>query len=87
MKKHSYAQRINTSARFFYDFDSLESQGEWLVENYYSMQLNIEVIKNGKAQKTSLIARTVYLVNKERCQASLEDKILNQITSFSYFKF
>lgn len=51
------------------------------------MQLNIEVIKNGKAQKTSLIARTAYLVNKERCQASLEDKILNQITSFSYFKF
>lgn len=87
MKKHSYAQRINTSARFFYDFDLLESQGEWLVENYYSMQLNIEVIKNGKAQKTSLIARTAYLANKERCQVSLEDKILNQITSFFYFKF
>ncbi|MBZ7935690.1 MULTISPECIES: hypothetical protein [Campylobacter] len=87
MKKHSYAQRISTSARFFYDFDPLESQGEWLVENYYSMQLNIEIIKNGKTQRTSLIARTAYLSNKERCQASLEDKILNQIASFFYFKF
>ncbi|MGH2327707.1 hypothetical protein ACRCD5_05220 [Campylobacter taeniopygiae] len=87
MKKHSYAQRISTSASFFYDLDPLESQGEWLVENYYSMQLNIEIVKNGKTQRTSLIVRTAYLANKERCQASLEDKILNQIASFFYFKF
>lgn len=36
MKKHSYAQKITTSARFFYDFDPLESDGEWMVKNYYN---------------------------------------------------
>ncbi|TKX32262.1 hypothetical protein [Campylobacter aviculae] len=87
MKKHSYAQRISTSARFFYDFDPLESDGEWLIENYYAMQLNIQIVQKNNIQKTSLIARTAYLGNKKRCQVSLENKIVDQITSFFYFKF
>ncbi|TKX30610.1 hypothetical protein [Campylobacter estrildidarum] len=86
MKKHSYAQRVTISARFFYDFDPLESDGEWFIENYYSMQLNIQIIQENTIQKTSLIARTAYLGDKKRCQISLENKIINQITSFFYFK-
>lgn len=86
MKKHSYAQKITTSARFFYDFDPLESDGEWMVENYYTMQVNLQInSKNHNSQKTSLLARTAYLGNKERCQLSLENKIINQIVSFFYF--
>ncbi|EFC32265.1 lipoprotein, putative [Campylobacter jejuni subsp. jejuni 414] len=86
MKKHSYAQKITTSARFFYDFDPLESNGEWMVENYYIMQVNLQInSKNHNSQKTSLIARTTYLGNKKRCQLSLENKIINQIMSFFYF--
>lgn len=87
MKKHSYAQKITTSARFFYDFDPLESDGEWMVENYYTMQVNLQInSKNHNSQKTSLLARTAYLGNKERCQLSLENKIINQIVSFFIFK-
>ncbi|EPM5979588.1 hypothetical protein ACTNO4_001608 [Campylobacter jejuni] len=87
MKKHSYAQKITTSARFFYDFDPLESDGEWMVENYYTMQVNLQInSKNHNSQKTSLLARTAYLRNKERCQLSLENKIINQIVSFFYFQ-
>ncbi|MFK0438636.1 hypothetical protein ACISOZ_03690 [Campylobacter jejuni] len=86
MKKHSYAQKMTTSARFFYDFDPLESDGEWMVENYYTMQVNLQInSKNHNSQKTSLLARTAYLGNKERCQLSLENKIINQIVSFFYF--
>ncbi|ELE6195514.1 hypothetical protein ACU92S_001330 [Campylobacter jejuni] len=86
MKKHSYAQKITTSARFFYDFDPLESDGEWMVENYYTMQVNLQInSKNHNSQKTSLLARTAYLGNKERYQLSLENKIINQIVSFFYF--
>ncbi|EJI3228364.1 hypothetical protein NEU07_000282 [Campylobacter jejuni] len=78
MKKHSYAQKITTSARFFYDFDPLESDGD--------MQVNLQInSKNHNSQKTSLLARTAYLGNKERCQLSLENKIINQIVSFFYF--
>ena len=83
MKKHSYAQKITTSARFFYDFDPLESDGEWMVKNYYTMQVNLQISsKNHNSQKTSLLARTTYLGNKECCQLSLENKIINQIVSF-----
>lgn len=85
MKKHSYAQKITTSARFFYDFDPLESDGEWLVENYYTMQVNLQINSKNHGQKTSLLARTAYLSNKKRCQLSLENKIINQIVSFFYF--
>ncbi len=65
---------------------SLESDGEWMVENYYTMQVNLQInSKNHNSQKTSLLARTAYLGNKERCQLSLENKIINQIVSFFYF--
>ncbi len=71
---------------FFYDFDPLESDGEWMVENYYTMQVNLQInSKNHNSQKTSLLARTAYLGNKERCQLSLENKIINQIVSFFLF--
>lgn len=85
MKKHSYAQRITTSPRFW-GFDPLEDNGEWLIENYYTMQVNIQISSKNAIQKTSLLARTAYLSNKKRCQLSLEDKIINQISSFFYFE-
>lgn len=73
-------------SKIFYDFDPLESDGEWMVENYYTMQVNLQInSKNHNSQKTSLLARTAYLGNKERCQLSLENKIINQIVSFFYF--
>lgn len=85
LKKRSYTQRISTSAQFFYDFDPLESGGEWLVENYYIMQANIQIRSKFDTKATSLIARTAYLSDKKRCQLSLENKIINQISSFFYF--
>lgn len=85
LKKRFYAQRISTSAQFFYDFVPLESGGEWLVENYYIMQVNIQIRSKFDTKATSLIARTAYLSDKKRCQLSLENKIINQISSFFYF--
>lgn len=85
MKKHSYSQRITTSPRFW-AFDPLEDNGEWLVENYYTMQVNIQISSKNAIQKTSLLARTAYLSDKKHCQLSLENKIINQISSFFYFK-
>ncbi|HEB9353444.1 TPA: hypothetical protein RZK46_001430 [Campylobacter coli] len=85
-KKHSYAQRITSSGRFFHDFDPFENSGEWYIENYYTMQVNIQISsKNNIPQKTSLFARTAYLSDKNRCQLSLENKIIDQISSFFYF--
>ncbi len=84
-KKHSYAQRITSSGRFFYDFDPFENNGEWYIENYYTMQVNIQISSKNTPQKTSLFARTAYLSDKKRCQLSLENKIIDQISSFFYF--
>lgn len=54
-----------------------------MVENYYTMQVNLQInSKNYNSQKTSLLAKTACLGNKERCQLSLENKIINQIVSF-----
>ncbi len=42
------------------------------------MQVNLQISsKNHNSQKTSLLARTTYLGNKECCQLSLENKIIN----------
>lgn len=58
-----------------------------MVENYYTMQVNLQInSKNHNSQKTSLLARTAYLGNKERCQLSLENKIVNQIVSFLFLE-
>ncbi|EKD4452818.1 hypothetical protein ORP90_001450, partial [Campylobacter coli] len=84
-KKHSYAQRITSSGRFFYDFDPFENNGEWYIENYYTMQVNIQIGFKNTLQKTSLFTRTAYLSDKKRCQLSLENKIIDQISSFFYF--
>lgn len=84
LKKHSYAQRISTAASFFYDLDPLENNGEWLVENFYTLQINIQIQNKEKAQSTKLFARTAYLSDKKRCQLSLEHKIIQQIVSFFY---
>ncbi len=84
-KKHSYTQRITSSGRFFYDFDPFENNGEWYIENYYTMQVNIQISSKNIPQKTSLFARTAYLSDKKRCQLSLENKIIDQISSFFYF--
>ncbi|EMB5539889.1 hypothetical protein U5704_001581 [Campylobacter coli] len=84
-KKYSYAQRITSSGRFFYDFDPFENNGEWYIENYYTMQVNIQIGSKNTLQKTSLFARTAYLSDKKRCQLSLENKIIDQISSFFYF--
>lgn len=83
-KKRSYAQRISTAASFFYDLDPLENKGEWLVENFYTLQINIQIQNKEKAQSTKLFARTAYLSDKKRCQLSLEHKIIQQIVSFFY---
>ncbi|MCR2064915.1 hypothetical protein [Campylobacter helveticus] len=83
-KKHSYAQRVSTSADFFFNLDPLESKGEWLVENFYTLQVNIQIQSQNATQQTSLLARTAYLSDKPRCQLSLEDKIIRQIVSFFY---
>lgn len=56
MKKHSYAQKITTSARFFYDFDPLESDGKWMVENYYTMQVNLQI-----NSKITILKKQVFL--------------------------
>lgn len=56
MKKHSYAQKITTSARFFYDFDPLESDGEWMVKNYYTMQVNLQI-----SSKITILKKQVFL--------------------------
>lgn len=70
MKKHSYAQKITTSARFFYDFDPLESDGEWMVENYYTMQkliykstLKITILKKQVFLQEQLILEIKNAVN------------------------
>lgn len=84
-KKRSYAQRISTSADFFFNLDPLESKGEWLVENFYILQINIQIQSQNTTQQTSLLARTAYLNDKIRSQLSLEDKIIKQIVSFFYF--
>ena len=84
LKKRSYAQRITTSANFFYNLDPLDGDGEWLVENFYTLQVNLQIQSKNSVQKTSLVARTAHLSDKPRCQLSLEDKIIKQITSFFY---
>lgn len=84
-KKRSYAQRVSTSADFFFNLDPLESKGEWLVENFYTLQINIQIQSQNTTQQTSLLARTAYLSDKIRSQLSLEDKIIKQIVSFFYF--
>lgn len=62
MKKHSYAQKITTSARFFYDFDPLESDGEWMVKNYYTMQVNLQISsKNHNSQKQVFLQEQLIL--------------------------
>ncbi|HEC1577570.1 TPA: hypothetical protein R1X68_001514 [Campylobacter upsaliensis] len=83
-KKRSYAQRVSTSADFFFNLDPLESKGEWLVENFYTLQVNLQIQSKNSVQKTSLLARTAYLSDKNRSQLSLEDKIIKQILSFFY---
>ena len=65
--------------------DPLESKGEWLVENFYTLQVNIQIQSQNATQQTSLLARTAYLSDKNRSQLSLEDKIIGQIVSFFYF--
>ena len=84
-KKRSYAQRVSTSADFFFNLDPLESKGEWLVENFYTLQVNIQIQSQNATQQTSLLARTAYLSDKICSQLSLEDKIIGQIVSFFYF--
>ncbi|EOC2062710.1 hypothetical protein ACI1JY_001123 [Campylobacter upsaliensis] len=84
-KKRSYAQRVSTSADFFFNLDPLESKGEWLVENFYTLQVNIQIQSQNATQKTSLLARTAYLSDKIRSQLSLEDKVIKQILNFFYF--
>lgn len=84
-KKRSYAQRVSTSADFFFNLDPLESKGEWLVENFYTLQINIQIQSQNTTQQTSLLARTAYLSDKIRSQLSSEDKIIGQIVSFFYF--
>ncbi|EHK4960879.1 hypothetical protein I4634_000873 [Campylobacter upsaliensis] len=84
-KKRSYAQRVSTSADFFFQLDPFEGGGEWLVENFYTLQVNIQIQSKNATQKTSLLARTAYLSDKNRSQLSLEDKVIKQILSFFYF--
>ncbi|MCV3374263.1 hypothetical protein L8V80_04895 [Campylobacter lari] len=85
-KKFSYAQRLRASnARFFYnDFDKIDDVFEMEVENYYLLQVNLQISSKNSTQSTSLLARTVYLGNIDRAKESLEEKIANQITSFFY---
>lgn len=85
-KKHSYAQRIRTGASFFYDFNPFEANTQWLVENFYTLQVNVEILSKTASQKTSIIARTAYLNNKKSSQLSLENKIISVITDFFYMQ-
>lgn len=54
------------------------------VENYYLLQVNLQISYKNFTQSTSLLARTAYLGNIDRAKESLEEKIANQITSFFY---
>ncbi|WP_139452350.1 hypothetical protein [Campylobacter armoricus] len=87
-KKFSYAQRLLASnARFFYnDFDKIDDVFEMEVENYYLLQVNLQIISKNSTQSTSLLARTAYLSNIDRAKESLEEKIANQIASFFYMQ-
>lgn len=49
------------------------------------MQVNIQIGSKNTLQKTSLFTRTAYLSDKKRCQLSLENKIIDQISSFFIF--
>lgn len=86
-KKYSYAQRLrSSSAKFFFnDFDRIDDVFEMEVENYYLMQVNLQVNSYNLSQKTSLLARTTHLGNLNDVKQALEDKIVEQIISFFYF--
>lgn len=61
MKKHSYAQKSQLQ-QDFYDFDPLESDGEWMVENYYTMQVNLQInSKNHNSQKQVFLQEQLIL--------------------------
>ncbi|QOR00936.1 hypothetical protein [Campylobacter sp. 2014D-0216] len=87
-KKFSYAQRLRaSSARFFFNsFDKIDDVFEMEVENYYLMQVNLQIISPNSTQSTSLLARTAYLGNINRAKESLEEKIISQIASFFYLQ-
>ncbi|TEY03188.1 hypothetical protein [Campylobacter sp. US33a] len=86
-RKFSFAQRMSSaSADFFFSgFDTIYNNYEMYVENYFIMQVNIKIESKTQTQKTSLVARTAYLSNLKRCQDALENKIIEQISSFFYF--
>ncbi|MCR6594788.1 hypothetical protein [Campylobacter insulaenigrae] len=87
LKKFSYAQRLrSSSAKFFFnDFDKIDDIFDMEVENYYIMQVNLQINSKKSSQKTSLLARTTHLGNLDNVKETLEEKIGEQIASFFYF--
>ncbi|KAA6224986.1 hypothetical protein FMM55_08285 [Campylobacter sp. LR196d] len=85
-KKHIYALKVSRSGTFFYDFTPMEPRGEWMVENYYSMQMNIKIKGKQDSGQTSILAKTAFISDKTRCQLSLENSIAKQIKSFFFMQ-
>ncbi|WP_260604672.1 hypothetical protein [Campylobacter sp. MIT 99-7217] len=83
-RKLMYAQRMsNYTYTFFYGpFMRVDADVEF--ENYFLMQVNLQVIQGVNSQSTSLVARTSYLAGVSESKEALEDKIVTQIISFFY---
>lgn len=77
--------RSSNTKFFFNNFDRIDDVFEMEVENYYLMQVNLQINSYNLSQKTSLLARTTHLGNLNDVKQALEDKIIEQIISFFYF--